>query len=87
MNELTNSTGKVGITLNIGWDEPEDGSAENIAAAERSIQFAGGWFANPIFGSGDYPAVMKDQVPQPLESRWRIKLKMSAKYGLVEMKF
>jgi beta-glucosidase/6-phospho-beta-glucosidase/beta-galactosidase len=66
LNELTNFTGKVGITLNIGWDEPEDGSAENIAAAERSIQFAGGWFANPIFGSGDYPAVMKDQVPQPM---------------------
>lgn len=32
------------------------------AAAERAQQFNLGWFANPIFGTGDYPAVMKDYI-------------------------
>ena len=31
-------------------------------AAERALQFKLGWFANPIFGNGDYPAVMKQVV-------------------------
>lgn len=53
----------MGITLNISWGEPEDNSTANIDAAERSMQFAGGWFANPIWGpNGDYPQVMIDQV-------------------------
>ena len=26
------------------------------------MQFGFGWFANPIFGSGDYPQVMRDMV-------------------------
>jgi len=31
-------------------------------AAQRAMQFSCGWFANPIFGTGDYPEVMKTQV-------------------------
>lgn len=57
------STGKVGITLNIGWGEPADNTTSSADAAERSIQFAGGWFANPIWGAtGGYPQVMIDKV-------------------------
>lgn len=57
--------GKVGITLNISWGEPADNSTTSAAAAERSIQFAGGWFANPIWGgTGDYPQVMIDKIGQ-----------------------
>jgi lactase-phlorizin hydrolase len=53
----------VGITLNISWAEPEDNSTSATAAAERSLQFAGGWYANPIWGpNGDYPQVMIDLV-------------------------
>jgi len=53
----------VGITLNISWGEPADGTQASADAAERSIQFAGGWFANPIWGgTGDYPQVMIDKV-------------------------
>jgi lactase-phlorizin hydrolase len=35
---------------------------ENIDAAERALQFLGGWIANPIYGTGDYPDVMKQKV-------------------------
>ena len=48
--------------MNISWAEPEDNSTTNAAAAERSLQFAGGWFANPIWVNGDYPQVMIDLV-------------------------
>jgi len=48
--------------LNVNWEEPEDNSAENVEASERALQFAVGWYANPIFGDGDYRAVMIDQV-------------------------
>ncbi|KZS05925.1 putative Lactase-phlorizin hydrolase [Daphnia magna] len=54
--------GKVGITVNINWYDPKDDQLENIEAAERALQFLGGWIANPIYGSGDYPDVMKQKV-------------------------
>ena len=28
----------------------------------RMTQFKLGWFANPIFGDGDYPAILKAQL-------------------------
>lgn len=31
-------------------------------ASERAMQFSLGWFANPIFGDGDYPTVMREQI-------------------------
>ena len=54
--------GRVGITLNVNWDEPENSDAANQEAADRNMQFSVGWFANPIFGDGNYPRVMIDQV-------------------------
>lgn len=54
--------GKVGITVNINWYDPKDDQLENIEAAERALQFLGGWIANPIYGTGDYPDVMKQKV-------------------------
>jgi len=49
--------------LNISWGEPADNSTASADAAERSIQWAGGWFANPIWGAtGNYPQVMIDLV-------------------------
>jgi hypothetical protein len=54
--------GKVGITLNIDWFLSKDDQIVNQDAAERALQFMGGWFANPIFGSGDYPSIMKLKV-------------------------
>lgn len=53
----------MGITLNISWGEPADNSTASAEAAERSMQWAGGWFANPIWGpTGNYPQVMIDKV-------------------------
>ena len=55
-------TAKVGITLNVAWSEPENNDPANVAAALRGLEFSVGWFANAIFGEGDYPTVMIDQV-------------------------
>ncbi|KAL3857463.1 hypothetical protein ACJMK2_012133 [Sinanodonta woodiana] len=54
--------GKVGITIDCDWKQPETSSALDRYAAERALQFKLGWFANPIFGNGDYPSVMKQFV-------------------------
>lgn len=53
-----NQKGVIGITLNQDWAEPLTDSAEDIAAAERRIEFQLGWFADPIL-FGDYPLSMK----------------------------
>ena len=55
--------GKVGITLNTDWQVPKNpNDPADLEAAERAEQFRLGWFANPIFGNGDYPGVMRSQI-------------------------
>lgn len=55
----------MGIALNSDWAEPMDPSRpEDIAAADRYLQFMLGWFAHPIFVDGDYPATLKTQIEQ-----------------------
>ena len=50
----------MGITINYGWSEPRDPhNPADVEAAERSINFYGGWFGHPILVNGDYPDVMK----------------------------
>jgi len=41
------------------FQEAHDSSPGNREAAERSLLFSAGWFADPIFLNGDYPGVMK----------------------------
>lgn len=56
-------TGSVGITLNHTPGIPKDPKLEaDKEAAETYNQFFLGWFANPIFGNGDYPDIMKWQI-------------------------
>lgn len=64
-------TGKAGITLNINWYDPKDDQTSSRDAAERAMQFLGGWFANPIFGNGEYPAVMRQKVNERHGVTWK----------------
>lgn len=50
--------GKVGIVLNCEWVEGEGGDKET--AVERYFAFTLGWFADPIFKTGQYPKIMLD---------------------------
>lgn len=55
----------MGIALNSDWAEPMDPSRpEDIAAADRYLQFMLGWFAHPIFVDGDYPATLKTKIEE-----------------------
>ena len=54
--------GEIGISLNGDWCEPWDDSKESKAAAQRAQEFWVGWFADPIYGNGDYPACMREQL-------------------------
>lgn len=49
------------IVLGSHWVEPQRGqaTASNVELCQQSIEAVLGWFADPIFGDGDYPASMK----------------------------
>ena len=62
--------GRIGITLNIHWAEPEDPEdPTHVEASETIIQFALGWFAQPILVDGKYPAVMREKVDAKSEAQ------------------
>lgn len=55
--------GVVGITLSHTNPIPKDfTNLADLEAAETYNQFSLGWWASPIFGTGDYPDVMKWQI-------------------------
>ena len=55
--------GQLGISLNTNWKAPKNPfDPEDINAAERALIFILGWFAEPIYGSGNYPAVMLSRI-------------------------
>nr|XP_012804566.2 klotho [Jaculus jaculus] len=57
--------GKISIALQADWIEPAcPFSQKDKEVAERVLQFDIGWLAEPIFGSGDYPGVMRDWLSQ-----------------------
>jgi len=61
--------GSIGITNNQDWREPKSTDPEDIAAAERTLEFQLGWWCDPIFGGkGDYPPAMRviygDRLPK-----------------------
>uniref|UniRef100_A0A3B5L824 Klotho beta n=1 Tax=Xiphophorus couchianus TaxID=32473 RepID=A0A3B5L824_9TELE len=70
--------GKVSIVLGSHWVEPHRGqpTAANVALCQQSMEAILGWFADPIFGAGDYPVSLKikyaDLMPRftPEEKLW-----------------
>lgn len=60
--EFHHQNGKIGITNNCDWRAPLTDSPADQAAAQRAVEFFLGWFADPIFKSGDYPPVMRELV-------------------------
>lgn len=53
--------GRIGISNNCDWREPLTDSKADKEAAQRSLEFFLGWFADPIY-KGDYPEVMKQRL-------------------------
>lgn len=53
--------GKVSIVLGSHWIEPHKGqtTAASVELCQQSMEAVLGWFANPIFGNGDYPVSLK----------------------------
>nr|WPM03639.1 glycoside hydrolase family 1 [Phyllotreta armoraciae] len=55
--------GKVGITIDTAWFEPDSKRNEDVAAAERWQQFNFGWYGHAI-RLGDYPKEMKSNIAE-----------------------
>ncbi|XP_028330067.1 cytosolic beta-glucosidase [Gouania willdenowi] len=52
--------GEVSLAVNSDWLEPlRHDHEEDIAATERNRAFTLGWFAWPVFVTGDYPEIMR----------------------------
>jgi len=65
--------GQVGITLNVDWWVPKNTeSPADWIAADTATQFHFGWFADPIFTSGDYPEVMKQYIAKKSDGTSRL---------------
>ncbi|CAL8267000.1 unnamed protein product [Boreogadus saida] len=55
--------GEVSVVLGSQWVVPQrtPASPAHVELCQRSMEAVLGWFANPIFGDGDYPASMRSQ--------------------------
>lgn len=51
--------GSIGISNNCDWREPLTDSTADRAAATTALEFFLGWFADPIYGVGEYPESMR----------------------------
>uniref|UniRef100_A0A3P8TXL7 Klotho n=1 Tax=Amphiprion percula TaxID=161767 RepID=A0A3P8TXL7_AMPPE len=57
--------GQVSLALHMDWVEPAFSfSREDVEPAKRVLDFFVGWFAEPVFGSGDYPLGMRSWLRQ-----------------------
>ncbi|XP_034037469.1 beta-klotho [Thalassophryne amazonica] len=55
--------GEVSIVLGSHWVEPQRGhiNTNNVEFCQQSMEAVLGWFANPIFGDGEYPHSLKNR--------------------------
>ncbi|XP_055981573.1 beta-klotho [Sorex fumeus] len=57
--------GALALALHADWAEPADPYAPSHArAAERFLQFELAWFADPLFGDGDYPRALREHLAE-----------------------
>ncbi|XP_075448250.1 klotho [Ascaphus truei] len=63
-NELFRSVqgGQVSIALASHWINPMNMTDHNMKECQKSLDFALGWFAKPVFVDGDYPQSMKNNL-------------------------
>lgn len=62
---VTADVPQVSLVLHMDWVEPAFSfSREDVEPAKRVLDFSVGWFAEPIFGSGDYPLGMRSWLRQ-----------------------
>lgn len=54
--------GSISLKLNGGYKIPLTSSAADARAVQRAWDFTEGWWAHPIFITGDYPATLKQYV-------------------------
>ncbi|KAB1212714.1 Beta-glucosidase 17 [Morella rubra] len=67
--------GEIGITISTFWMVPKYQTVASIEAAARGLDFAFGWFANPIT-YGDYPESMRGLVGNRLPNFTEAQSKM-----------
>ncbi len=48
------------------WSEPRTADARDADAVARQLAFTLGWFAEPVYLTGDYPAIMRSRVGERL---------------------
>jgi len=77
--------GQIGITLNGDWAMPYDDNPENVDAAQHALDFAIGWFADPIY-LGFFPPYMRevlgDRLTDYSREEWAIVKGSSDFYGM-----
>lgn len=62
--------GWVSLAINSDWAEPLNAQCkEDIAATKRYLAFTLGWFAWPVFVTGDYPEIMRSAVESESKKR------------------
>jgi len=78
--------GQIGITMNTDWYEPKSDSAEDKAAAQQMMDFQLGYWADPIYKTGDYPEsvkrIMGDELPKFTEEEKALNLNSADFFGL-----
>ena len=79
--------GTIMITLHGNWSEPFDAAdPKDVAAAERAREFEIGWYADPLYKTGDYPPSMRaqlgDRLPKFTPEESKLVLGSSEAYGM-----
>ncbi|KAK9146280.1 hypothetical protein Sjap_006183 [Stephania japonica] len=59
--------GKIGVTANCHWFMPYSETENDKAAAQRTLDFTFGWFADPLF-FGEYPKCMRAVMDERLKN-------------------